>query len=301
MLNHAISSRPTRLCPCCFPVFWQRDLLSDRTEMDNAPLGKRFQAVLDSRYFLYTLISRDLRLRYAGLSLGALWNLIHPFYFMVLYTLVFGLVLKVKFKPTGGTFDFVLYLFAAFIPWMYFQDSLLKGINGLIENSHFIKKTDRPLDLYIITALFSPLVPFVFSLSILWILLFCLGKLLWISLIMVSIPFIVEFVFTAGLCFLLSPLNVFFRDISQITTVILNTLFFITPIVYPTTLVPERFRFWWRLNPLYGLVEAYRTVLIEGRLDFVNSLLYPLALSVVCLVVGYWLFLKTEEDLKDLL
>lgn len=264
-------------------------------------MRRRLLAILEGRYFLYFLIIRDLKLRYAGLSLGVLWNLIHHFYLMVLYTLVFGFIFKIRFKPSGDTFDFVIYFFAAFIPWLYFQDALLKGINGLIDNSHFIKKTGKPLDIYIIAALFSPLVPFSFSLFILWGLLVFTGKFVLISLLMVTIPFTVEFIFTAGLCFLLAPLNVFFRDVSQMATVGLNTLFFLTPIVYPTSMVPDVFKFYWRVNPLYGLVEAYRMVLIDGRIDFVNSLLYPFLFGIVAFIVGYWVFLRTEEDLKDLL
>jgi lipopolysaccharide transport system permease protein len=121
------------------------------------------------------------------------------------------------------------------------------------------------------------------------------------SIFYIWLPLLVEMFLAAGLIIIFATLNTFFRDISQAVPVALSTLFFLTPIVYPVDIIPERLLWIFRLNPFYWLVESFRVIIIRGDPAGIKLLVFPFILAIFSSVLGYLLFLRTEEAIKDIL
>jgi ABC-type polysaccharide/polyol phosphate export permease len=128
-----------------------------------------------------------------------------------------------------------------------------------------------------------------------------MGLLKFHTLPLFILPLIIQVLLIAGLSFGLGSMAVFFRDITQVIGMILNLLFFLVPIVYPSTAIPEKLRWVFDINPFYFIVETYRNVMIRGKIPDVFSILYPLTFSLLIFFAGYYIFNKTRDAFKDIL
>ncbi len=250
-----------------------------------------------NRSLIRSMVRRDIAGRYAGSYAGAFWTIIHPLMMMLTYWFVFGMVLRARFE---GDSPFVLYFLAGMLPWLAFSEAAGRAPTIVSEHSNFVKKLVFPLEILPVNltaaGLFSQLFGFVIFLAGMLV----LGKqptatALWLPVLLVP-----QALFTLGASWFLAALGVFFRDLGQLIGFLLTVWFFITPICYGETYLPEGQRWIFELNPIYVLVRAYRATLLENSAPEAAPLLALTAGSILLFLFGYAWFYKLKGQFADL-
>lgn len=259
-----------------------------------------FRKILLQRHLIANLVRRDLRSRYIGSFMGLFWSVIHPFVLLASYTFVFSLVFDIR-PMTPATDNFAVFLFCGILPWLYFQESVMRSCSIVLENSNLIKKTLFPSEILPISVALSNLVTHLIGMAILFAVLLAMGLLDW-SAFYIVLYFVPLMGMSLGLGWLLSSLNVFLRDTAQVLTVSLVFWFWFTPIFYSIEQVPEGIlQDLMRLNPLAAVVVGYRNALLEHRLAEPEFFLILLFWSVLTFVIGGFVFRNTKREFIDVL
>lgn len=251
------------------------------------------------RHLVWNFVLRDLKARYVGSFMGFFWSVVHPLVLLVCYSFVFSVVLDVR--PYGSAVDnFALFLFCGLLPWLYFQETLSRSCGCIVENGNLIRKTLFPSEILPLSLALSNLVTHLIGVSILILVLLFLGLISW-TVLFVPVYLVLLFLISLGLGWLLAALQVFLRDTAQVVTVLLVFWFWFTPIFYTVELVPESFRFFFRLNPLAAIVEGYRRALLDQSTPSWSSLLLLLACGVLLFSIGGLVFRNTKREFADVL
>ncbi|MFN3480091.1 MAG: ABC transporter permease [Thermodesulfovibrionales bacterium] len=253
------------------------------------------------RHILKNMLIKDIKARYVGSVLGPLWSVLTPLYYILLYTFVFSTILKVRFSEEGGASSFVIYFLAGLIPWLFFSESVSRGSYAFLENGHIIKKVRFPIEVCVLNTMLSSMVSFIIYLLLYLGYLLLIGHFSINSLLYLPLPFLIQVLLIIGVSLGVGSITVFFRDITQLVPLSLNAFFFLTPIVYPVSVIPENIRWAFYLNPFYWMINIYRSILINGILPDWRQFLYPLLVSVVLFYVGWVIFKRTNEAFKDIL
>ena len=261
----------------------------------------KIQRLIQNRDLLKEFIVRDLKSRYVGSAIGFFWSVINPLITLVIYTFLFSVILKVKLSDEAGVTNFALYLFCGMLPWIAFQDTVQRSTTCIVDHSKLIKKLVFPakiLPLYIaVSSLISEFIGIMILISaIILILHFVSPYILFMPLI-----FFFQLLFTLGISFFFAALNVFLRDISPISGVLLTVWLYITPIFYPYTIVPDRYKGIYMLNPMAHLVNIYRDIFLNNKMFSISGLLYFSLVSILIFIGGYVFFTKFHKKFVDLL
>ena len=267
------------------------------------PISEQWWTKFD---LLRTLVRRDLEARYKGSVLGNLWSLVNPLSQLLIYTYVFSVVLKVKLSlkglPANENVSFGLWLFAGLLPWIAFSTGLTQSASSVIGQPNLVKKVVFPLTLLPLVPIFSAFIESALGLIMLIFFVALSSGTLHTTLAFLPLVWIPQLLITAGLGYLAAGLTVFLRDIPQTLNVILNIWFYITPIVYPTTSIPESWRNWvlW-LNPLGAIVEVYRDFVLTGEVKHWGELGVAFTISGIVFVVGVLVYRKLRPAFADVL
>jgi lipopolysaccharide transport system permease protein len=249
-------------------------------------------------FLLRELVRRDFQSRYAGSALGLAWSLVQPLWTLLLLTFVFSTVMKIS--PVGSrTGHFAIFLFCGLLPWMALQEGVLRASTSITDNSSLVKKLRFPSEILVLSVVLSALLHEAIAGAIFLGVLAALGELRWggLPLLLLAVP--LQIALTVGLGLLLGTLHVFFRDVAQVLGMILMGWFYLTPIVYPASLVPERFQAWIELNPLTALVGLYRQALLEGEVSWVPGTVSLTLTAAVLLSIGLWIFASLKPAFVD--
>jgi lipopolysaccharide transport system permease protein len=246
---------------------------------------------------------REIEGRYKGSFLGLFWSFINPLVLLLIYTFVFGLVFKARWPnaKTDNLGEFAGTLFCGLICFNIFSDCINRAPGSIISVPNYVKKVVFPLEILAVSAFGSALFHALVSLSILLCanLLFN-GSLQWTLLLLPIVALPLVFL-SLGLSWFLASLGVFIRDISYTVTLIVQVLFFVTPIFYPLQAIPEPYQSIIRFNPLTSVVENFRRVILwGGQPSWTGLLLWLLATGVVMLL-GYAWFMKTKKAFADVI
>jgi lipopolysaccharide transport system permease protein len=249
------------------------------------------------RELFFFLVWRDVKVRYKQTALGAAWAVIQPFFTMVVFTIFFGRLAKM---PSDGI-PYPIFTYSALVPWTYFATSLTFAGNSLVTNSNLITKVYFPRVALPAASALGGLVDFVIaSVVLLGMMAYYDVALSWEFLFwpVLVLP-VVALVLGVGRIF--AALNVKYREVKHAIPCGLQRWLFLTPIIYPTSLVPERFRALASLNPLVGLVEAFRAALLPDRSIEWGPVAVSVAIILLVLVVGATFFRRTEREFADLI
>lgn len=260
-----------------------------------------FLNIFNGRHILRTMVIKDIKSRYTGSLFGPLWIIVTPLYQILLYTFLFSTILRVRFDEGAGTSSFVVYLLAGMIPWLFFSEATMRGISAFIDNAHIIKKVKFPMEVCVVTVVISSAVTFLIYMIFYLVMLIFMGVLKLQTVSLFILPVAIQVLLTLGLSLGLGSIAVFFRDITTVSGMVLNLVFFLTPIVYPANAIPEKLRGLFNINPFYFIVEMSRSVLVRGKLPDAVSILYPSIFAIVIFLVGYYIFNRTKEAFKDIL
>ena len=231
--------------------------------------------------------------------MGLFWSVAHPLIMLVLYTFVFAMILKVKVGADEGTGSFALFLLCGMLPWNAFQEGLSRSAGVILENAALIKRTVFPSEVLPAYLVLSGLVNELIGLVILLLALLVTGHSLSPLLLLLPAIFLLQFLFTLGLSWVVAGINVFIRDVGQLLGLALTLWVFLTPIYYPSSLLPDGLRFLLLLNPMAGLVDAYRALILRGRLPNPSSMMVLALFSLSAFTIGYVMFKKMQRAFAD--
>ncbi len=231
------------------------------------------QAILFVEFF-----RRSFTTQYLGSMVGLVWALIHPLILLAIYAFVFTVIFKAKI-PEADMVGFVPYLAIGLWPWLMFSDSLLRSTSVIKENAAIIAKVSVPKHLLVLSAISVPFVlHFVGFLLVLVVLALTGVDIQWINLFPLILVLCLLFVLVSSAALILSSLQVFIRDIEQILPSCMMILFFLTPIIYSSSLIPEKFQSYVALNPMAGMVAEIRAMLLDSdwTVNYWNIIIIPL-------------------------
>jgi len=248
------------------------------------------------REVFFFMVWRNVKVRYKQTMLGASWAIIQPFVTMVVFTVFFGQFAKI---PSDGI-PYPIFSYSALLPWTYFSRTLGQAGNSLVSNKNLITKIYFPRITLPASYSLSGLLDFALaSIILLGMMLYYDIRFTW-GLLMFPVLVVILFLLVLGVGMIFSSLNVKYRDIGHSLPFIVQLWLFLTPIIYPTSMVPEKFRSLMALNPTVGIIEAFRAALLPTRQIDWNLLGLATLITIIIFAVGLVYFTKTEREFADI-
>ena len=257
-------------------------------------LPRRFDLILP-------LARRELAARYRGSVLGVLWAVVTPAVMIAIFTFIFAEIFGARFGARGSTWDYALYLFCGLLPWTAFQDSLQLSSNVIVAHANLVKRVVFPLETLPVAQALSALATQMFGTLALVLAALVLRGELHATLLWLPVLLVPQLIAMLGAAWFVASLGVFLRDTSQGLSLALTAWMYLTPIIYPETLVPDRYRALINLNPFTPLVRNYRRIMLEGAPPDWAGLAYFTAFALALFIFGYWWFAKTRKNFADVL
>jgi ABC-2 type transport system permease protein len=248
---------------------------------------------LSYRDLIQNLVSRDFKTRYKRSYLGILWSLLNPLLLILVYTLAFDYIMKIRVK------DFPMFFMCGFLPWSYFSAGILTSFSSLSDSGYLIKAVYFPREIVPLSIVLSCLLHFLITFIFVFPILFIYGYHPQWSYLSLPVIVLLQTIFVFGLSLFLSSIHVYFRDLRYILDVVLMAWFWLTPVVYPSTLIPESYLFLYKLNPMTLFVTAYRDVLLNGTLPIPKYWIAILIATFGSLALGYLPYLRIRKRLAE--
>lgn len=255
-----------------------------------------------NRDLIAALIKREVVGKYRGSFLGIVWSFFHPLFMLAVYTFVFSVVFQARWS--GGSeskTEFALVLFAGLMIFNLFSDCINRAPTLVISNTSYVKKVVFPLEILPWSAMGAALFHAAISLSVwlvFYVVFFGAPHPTVLLLPLVIVPLIM---FTMGLSWALAAIGVYLRDVSQVTGIITTTLLFMSPIFYPVSALPEKYRPFLLLNPLMPVIEQVRNVLVWGKLPDPLQFVVCLMAGMLVAWIGFAVFQKARRGFADVL
>ncbi|MES2632423.1 MAG: ABC transporter permease [Pseudomonadota bacterium] len=248
------------------------------------------------RELLWVLTRRDIKVRYKQAALGAGWAILRPVLTMVIFSVIFGHFARI---PSDG-FPYPVFLYAALLPWTFFAGAIGSSANSLVGSAHLVSKIYFPRLIIPIASVGAGLMDLLVSMGILLLMMLWYG-VGW-SWNLLAAPLLILAVVFAALSVgaLLSALTVAYRDFTQLTPFLVQLWMYVTPVIFPVSMVPERWQWLLYLNPMTGLVEGFRSVFLGKPFDLAG-LAVSMAIVSVAFVVAVAYFQKVERRFADII
>jgi len=243
------------------------------------------------RHILYATTLVDIRSRYIGTVFGLAWAVAYPFFFLGLYAVVYGIILNVRLERYTS-FEYVLIMFAGLIPFIGFSEALSSSVSSVSTNKQLIKNTLFPIELVPVKAVLASSLSMLVGLGGLLLTLWVSDAFRATQLLIIPLIFL-QLAFSIGVGWLLSALNVIFRDIAQAIGIFVLFLMIASPIGYTADMIPRRLLPLVWINPLYYLIELYRQVLIYGELSAAYWIVLAV-LATAAFTLGYGVFRRLK-------
>ncbi len=256
-----------------------------------------FKKYLSYKDLFWQLTFREIKARYKQSVLGYAWAILVPLLNLLVLSIVFSYVFRV---PTGNI-PYPIFLFVALVPWMFTTNALTFATGSVLANSSLITKVKLPREILPVSAMSAKLIDLGLTSIILLFFLIIYHISLTPNLFFVPIIFLVQLALTFGMGFILSATNVFFRDVENILGIFLTIWMYLTPILYSSVLIPENLKLLFYLNPMTGLIDAYRATVLYGHLPDWSSFLYSVIFSVLILIIGRSYFRKRSRYFADVI
>jgi lipopolysaccharide transport system permease protein len=248
----------------------------------------RFRALIGA------LVVRHLSIRYRGSVLGFLWSFLNPLCLMLVYFVVFKFYIRYDSVP-----NYTIFLFCGLLPWLWFTSAVSEGTTSIVSSGHLITKSMFPPHVLPTVAVLTTLVNFLLSLPLLFIFMAFAGMDFHAALLGLPLVIGLQFLFLLGLALGLGSLNVQYRDVQHLVTNLLTFLFFLCPILYPVTAVPEQFRFTLDINPLALFTVFYHSLILDGVWPAARAWIYLTGWVVVVLLAGHAVFNRHREGFAE--
>ena len=254
------------------------------------------------RHMVMTMAVRELRVRYIGSSFGLLWAVINPLTQVAIYGIIFGIFFNARPDPAYGTNSFFLYLICGLIPWQFFSQAVNSSTGVILANRNLVMKAAGfPSEVLPIITIISQIMNHLIALVVLLIILLAFKVGLSVYILIIPLYILFMTIFTIGLSWIFSSLNVYMRDVQQVVGLLMTAWFFFTPIFYSTEIIPPKILPLLKLNPMYYVVDGYRYSLLAGELPPVGNLVYLAVISILVFGLGGMVFRKLKPGFAEVL
>lgn len=261
----------------------------------------RSRDIWRNRKTLWLLVKRDLKVRYAGSTLGYVWTFLEPLMMSGVYWFVFTQI----FQRSVGQDPYIIFLLTGLLPWMWFNGSVNAGMKALISQAKLVRATGIPREIWVLRAILSKGIEFTFSLPVLAVFLFFYPTPINVNLWLFPVAIVLQFVLLVGIGFVLAPLMVLLKDVEPLVGPILRLGFYATPIIYGIHDItnrgwPEWYANIFFVNPMAGITSAYRSGFFVAEQSWL-AIGIAAVIAFFTLVVGWWLFARLEKTtLKEI-
>lgn len=253
------------------------------------------------RNYLWSSSIAELRNRYAGSTLGVLWNVIQPLLQILIFTFVFSQIMMAKLPSMESSTAFAIYLCAGLLPWGSFSEIIVRGSNAFIENSTYLKKLAIPEYIFVFqTGLTAGIISSITMLLMFFVVL-ALGYTLTLLWLLVPLILVLFLLFGLGLALLFSCINVFFKDVGQILGTAMQIWMWLTPIVYVKELIPVSFNQIITYNPAYYFISSLQQVIVFSVMPSVSQWLLMLVFAAFSLLLGTIAYKKLRFEIRDVI
>ncbi len=257
---------------------------------------RTFAELYRYRVLVGALVVRHLSMRYRGSVLGFLWSFLNPLCLMLVYLLVFKFY--IRFNQVD---NYTVFLFCGLLPWVWLSSALSEGTSSIVSSGHLITKSMFPAHILPTVAVLTSFIHFLLALPILFVIMLFYGMPLHATLLALPVLCGIQVLFLYGVTLALGALNVHFRDVQHVVANLLTFLFFLCPIIYPASAVPESFRATMELNPLALFTQFYHQLILDGVLPSFWPVLYVAAVTAVVVYCGNLIFDSYRESFAEVL
>jgi len=272
--------------------------------------------IWESRELLHNLTNREVRGKYRRTALGQLWSLANPIAAILIYTFIFSFIFRLPAQvgDPSGLNNYALWLVCGLLPWLFFNRVLTLGTESLVANAGLIQKVYFPRIVLPISLANATFFTWLLEMGVLIVALALLGSSVLPWLPLVALFMVLFAIFAVGLSMIFSIINVYFRDLAYLLTIVLQFWFYLTPILYPVELVatqsdklgglmgtPVTLLDVYSLNPVEGFIEIFRNLLYDNRLPDLWTVVIAFAWTVSAFAVGSWMYSRKEKMLAELL
>jgi ABC-type polysaccharide/polyol phosphate export permease len=258
------------------------------------------------RDLVRNLVARDLKVRYKNSALGIIWSMLNPLGMMLVFTLVFTILI-----PNNSQERFPVFLMCGLLPWNWFSGSVVGSMYSVVGNAPLVKKVSFPREVLPISVVFANLVHFLLALIVLGALMVVFHSPFTPWIVLLPVLIVIQLLFTLGLGFFLSAINVYYRDTAQIMEVLMLAWFFLSPVFYSAELIPQSReilgvmvpvqRLAYIVNPMASLIASYRVILYSGAPPAFDFFVRTALTAICVLVLGYWFFHRASRDFGEVL
>jgi lipopolysaccharide transport system permease protein len=267
-----------------------------RIEPSHGWISLRLNELWEYRELVYFLTWRDVSVRYKQTALGISWAIIQPFFTMVVFSLFFGRLAQI---PSDGI-PYPIFSYAALVPWTFFANGLIQASNSLVGSANLIKKVYFPRLAIPIATVLSGVIDFLLAFAVLLAMMLFYGVVPTINVLWFPLLLLLALVTSLGTGLWLSALNVQYRDVRYTVPFLIQLWMFITPVAYPSSLIPEPWRALYGLNPMVGVVEGFRWALL-GTTPAPSTILIASSLVAIAILVGgAFYFRRMEKTFADI-
>jgi homopolymeric O-antigen transport system permease protein len=252
-------------------------------------LGQEWRDVVRGGHLLYSLVWRDLTVRYKRSFLGWFWTMLHP----LMLTVILVIVFSEMFRYTVPHYE--VYVLSALLPWSFVSQTTVTSMAAISWNGALMKRVRVPKSIFTLSITLAGLVNLAFAYVPLLAIMLLRGAPIRPAILFLPVSVMILGTFTFGLSLALSAIAVYFLDLREMYSVALTALMYLTPIIYPASIVPERFRLFFALNPFVYMIDVVRTPVFDGTLPSNHTLAIATALAVVSLIAGWEIFRRLSR------
>ena len=249
------------------------------------------------RELLWFWIIREVQVRYKQSFVGVGWAILQPAALTVISTFVFSYLAKL---PSDGI-PYPIFAYTALVPWSFLATSVSQGVPSIVNQMNLVTKSSFPREILPLGVIGAAFVDFMCAFAVLGLMLIIFQANITTAILWLPLLVFIQIMLAAGVVFLGATINVFYRDIRFAVPLVMQVWLYLSPIIYPASLVPERFRPLYALNPMVGLITSYRNILLKGLEPEWNQLWIGVLSSLLLIVGGYLLFKKVEPSFADMI
>jgi ABC-2 type transport system permease protein len=257
----------------------------------------------DRRWLVKYMAQREMSRGYRGSYLGLVWSFLSPLLMVVLLTVIFSEVVGIRFREVTGdsSLNYGLYVYCGLIPFLTYSQAVSQGVNVIRRNRNLVQGVVFPLEILPVTTVIASLVQSLIGVGALMVIFAVLEHQVHWTVVLLPLVLVPQLLFTVGLCYLMAVAGAYVPDVREALKAVVRATFFITPIIWPISRMPEDWRFLVDYNPLAILVEAYRDLILEGELPSGMGYSYLFLLGLALFVLGFVVFNRVKHNFADLI
>ncbi len=261
-------------------------------------IAKEIKDIIKWRELLGQMVGREVKARYKQSILGYFWIILNPLAQMLVMSFAFSIILRIPTNAAANV-PYSIFLFVALLPWNLFANSLSSACGSLVGSAPLITKIYFPRTILVLSTVIAKIIDFLLALTVLIAYMIYYQMPINLNILWVLPIFFIQQIFTMGLALFFAASNLLYRDIQYLLSLLLTLWLYLTPIIYPADIVPERFKVFFQLNPMAVIVNAYRQAVLGGGAPNLTSLSIALVVSFIVLLMGYGYFKSREKIFAD--